>query len=302
MANNDLMRYYWPIYNAVEKLNMGLTHLLFIKGRAGIGKSYHIKLALKRYYQDNFFLANKVSEAYLYRILCEQNGRPIWLRDCLNLFRGQMTLEMLKSASETDSCDRIVTNFNYSRDAKDLPQKFLFNGQIIFDFNQMVNLKFADDFDALISRGEYAELVFSFEEMCQIMKLVCSEKWQRNVTEWLIRNIGHIGPQCNLRTQQLAFRNYHYAVNKGLNWKKYLKSELQKNMSPTRSFLYQFMGKNPIKITDLKKTLIRNGVVQTSRTAERRIRNWLELEELYRISGEERNCLVALYPKKSVSI
>jgi hypothetical protein len=296
-ANHQaIKKYYKPIYDAVEKMKMDLTHLLFIKGRAGIGKSYNLKLALQEFYGDEFFIANRVSEAYLFRILYENNGKPIWLRDCLNLLRGQDTIEMLKSASETNVDDRIVTNYYYSRQANDLPQQFCFTGQLIFDFNQVVDLKYSEDFNALISRGEFYELVFSFDDICRIMLLLCKKPWQRQVTEWLIANCEHIGQQFHLRTQQHAFRNYKYCIKKGLNWKEYLRIDLEKKISPTKSFLYQFMGHGPITTTELKKALIRSGVAQTARSAERKIKNWLEIEEIYKVSNAERDFMVSLTP------
>jgi hypothetical protein len=296
MHFQTLKKYYMSIYDAVEKMKMGLTHLLFIKGRAGIGKSYNLKLALKEFYGEEFFIANRVSEAYLFRILYENNGKPIWLRDCLNLLRSQDTIEMLKSASETNIDDRIVTNYYYSRQANDLPQQFYFTGQLIFDFNQVVNLKYSDDFNALISRGEFYEILFSFDDICQIMILLCRTSWQRQVTNWLIKNYGLIGPQLHLRTQQHAFRNYKYCINKGLDWKNYLRMDLQKKISPTKSFLYQFMGHGSITTTELKKALIQSGFAQTARTAERKIKNWLEIEEIYKVSNEDRDFMVSLTP------
>ena len=146
------------------------------------------------------------------------------------------------------------------------------------------------------------ELVFSFVEMCQIMRLIAKEGWQRDVTEWLIQNFQHTGEAFNLRTQQQAFRNYQYALNKNLDWAEYIKVELQRNLSGAKAFLYQFMGKNPIRTLELKQQLLRTGSVQTPRTAERKIAAWLETEELYKVSGEQRNFLVSIYPPEELEV
>ncbi|MHA1873271.1 MAG: hypothetical protein ACTSVB_04070 [Candidatus Heimdallarchaeaceae archaeon] len=296
--SKKLNEFYKAIDTAIEKMKLGLCHLLFVKGSAGIGKSYQIRRALVKNDFD-IMVVKKISESYLYRVMYENNSENtvLWIKDVMRLFRGQEALEILKGATETEPEERIVTNYTYSKANKNLPKSFIWKGKIIFDFNTTIGMKYIEDFHALVSRGDYIELTFSFDDMCNIMREIAKTKEEKMVTEFLIKNYNQIRTQFNLRTQQKAFKEYQYAKLKGIDWKKHLLYELSKNKSPIQSFLYQFMGDKPIRVSELKKELIRNNFVGSLRTADRRIQEWLLLGELYKVSDGDYNYFVSLKPK-----
>ena len=279
----EILNYYKPIYRAIQKLALGYTNLVFIKGKAGIGKSFHIKLALNKFNVDYVSVAGMVSDAYFYRLLYENNGKTIWFKDVLRLLRNLTSISNLKNACETDP--------------EDLPREFIFTGKIIFDYNNLQEVAFKDDFEALLSRGEFIELTLDYDDLANIMRQIARTKEEKEVTEFLIKNYVFCGyNNFNLRTQQKAFQTYRFAKELGLNWKKELLEELQQMKSPIQAMLYEFLGRKAKTTVELKRWLIRKGYVQTERTAERRIREWLNLGEIYKVDTRERNFLVSLYP------
>lgn len=297
---NKIRDFYQDIYEMTEKMKMELAHLGFVKGIAGIGKTHHIKIAAAKQ-GFKVVIAKKVSEPYLYRLLFENNDPNvlIWIQDAARFFRQQEMIEFLKGVTETDPADRIATNYTYSKDNDDLPKSFIWRGKLLFDYNNMVNLKFLDDYNALISRGEFLELVFSRDEMAKIMRSVAKTKTEKQVTEFLIGNHKFVNNNhFNLRLQQQMFLEYEYATRKKLDWKKYLMRKLGKNKTPIQSMLYQCMGDHAISRTDLIQWLVRSNNAGSERTAARKIDEWLRMEEIYNISGTSYNPVLSLRSKE----
>ncbi len=297
----DVEGYYEPLDRAIKKMVEGYSNLMFVKGRGGIGKTFMLKYFLTKHEliegQDYITVAGDISEAYLYELLYTNNGKIIWFKDVMRLLKNLRSIDNLKTACESEESMRIMTNYTYSHKKRNMPQSFIFTGKIIFDYNEIVNIKFQEDFNALISRGDFIELVFSFEDMTQIMRLIAKNDNETKVTNFLVDNYEFIGHNTfNLRTQSKALRTYLWAEKTKRIWKDEILKELRMNLSPVQSFLYQFVGKKAIKTTELKKLLIRHGLVQTIRTAERRIEEWLLLEEIHKVSYEGRDFHVSLFP------
>lgn len=293
----EIGEYYKQAEEVIEQMKLGLCHLAFIKGRAGIGKSEQIGKYLYKYFKEEEIIQiTDVSEAYLFELFYNHNGCVFWFKDVDKLLRGERSLLTLKTACETKP-ERIITNYNYSHQQRNLPKSFIFTGKLIFDYNEITNIMNRESFEALISRGEFINLNFSFEEMCNIMEKICDTNDKVEITNWLIENYKFVGfNQFNLRTQQRAFVWYEYAKIKNYNWKEYIKNKLQHNKTQIQQMLYTFMGDKAVRTTELKKWLIRTGIINTLRTAERRIREWLELEEIFKISDDIRDFYVSLNP------
>lgn len=129
------------------------------------------------------------------------------------------------------------------------------------------------------------------------MSLIAVEDWQKEVTDWMLENYEFTGQNLiNLRTQARAFNTYKYAVDVGLDWKKEIKAEMKSQISKTRGLLYSLIGNNGVRTAELKKLLMKYGVVNTMRTADRRINDWLAMEELYQISYDKHNFYVSINP------
>ena len=66
-------------------------------------------------------ICGDITEAYLYRLLFEHNGDIIWFRDIVRLLRGMNSINLLKSATETET-ERLLTKNSYSKAQSDLPK------------------------------------------------------------------------------------------------------------------------------------------------------------------------------------
>lgn len=301
--NKKVDRYYKPLIRAITKLIRGYTNLVFIKGKSGIGKTFQIERLLRKH-KVNFieYGGSNVSEAYLYRLLYENRGKEdiIYFKDVAMLLKGLKSIDLLKMATETKD-KKLITKANYSKKQSDLPERFLYEGSLIFDFNSLFGLGFEEDFKALTSRGEFIELTFSFDELKEIMLLICKNKMEKKITNYLIKKYDYLGNDFNLRTQYRAFQTYEYSKKYGFGWKKEIYEEIKQNMSSIRRMLYQFIGNKFVEEREVIKFLIRSGYFNTIRTAERRISDWIYLEEIY-TDGMKRNRSIGLLPLKIATI
>lgn len=289
--------YYTDINRAVSKVVQGFSNLCFIKGPGGLGKSFHIRKTLNNSKIGFVEICGDVSEAYLYRLLFENNGKVIWFKDVSRLLKaGIASINLLKAATETESI-RLLTKSNYSRQQGDLPPRFIWNGRIIFDYNSLEGLRFKQDFNALVTRGDYIEFSLSIEDIEHLMREIAKTEEEKETTEFLIDEYVYTGYDLlNLRTQWKAFQTRKWAVANNKDWRKEIQAELKNNQSRIRKMIYGLIGNKTIKSIELKKILIRSGVVSSLRTADRRVNEWLVLEEIFQVSQEQRNPYVALNP------
>jgi len=318
--NEVLDKHYKGVRNSIEKICKGYSNLAFIKGRGGIGKSLQIERYLKEFKAkaipseylnnkklnapileelvegENYYLevTGELSEAYLYRILYVFNGTIIWFRDVNKLLKTLRNIDTLKAATESKS-KRLICNNNYSVRSADIPRQFIYTGRVIFDFNSLEGIGLKEDFEALRTRGDYIEIALSRDDIEEVMNSIAKADWQKKVTEHLIENYNTTGwDLLNLRTQWKAFKTYKFCENTDKDWKKEIKYELNHNMSKIRCMLYSLIGRNPTKSIELKRLLLQKGEVNSLRTAHRRVEEWLEIGELYKVSSEEKNYLVCI--------
>jgi hypothetical protein len=300
--NKKIDGFYADITRAVNKVSQGFSGLAFVKGRGGIGKSTQIKKTLVANEADFVEICGDVSEAYLYRLFYEYNGRVIWFKDVAKLLKGLKSINLLKSASETEAM-RLLTKSNYSRDQSDLPDRFIWKGRIIFDYNSLEGLQLKDDFEALVTRGDYVELSLSEDDIKTIMLEIAGvDSKLMETTKFLIDEYSFRGYELlNLRMQYKAVKTREYAEKNKLDWKDEVKNELTANDSRIRKVLYSYMGTKAYRTGDLKRILLRAGVVNSVRTADRRIVEWILLEEIFKVSEEDKDYFVCLYPVKRPS-
>lgn len=296
VENKELNQFYSNVHRAISKMCQGYSNLAFIKGRGAVGKSWNIRKMLIQKKTKYTEICGDITEAYLYRLLFEHNGEIIWFRDIVRLLRGMNSINLLKSATETET-ERLLTKNSYSKAQSDLPDRFLYKGKIIFDYNEIAGIMLKDDFEALQTRGDYVDVALSIDDVKAIMKLIAVEDWQNQVTDFLIKHYEFTGQNLlNLRTQWKAFKTYEYCQKNNLDWKVEIKEEMKSSISKVRGMLYSLMGKNSIRTTDLKKLLMKYGVVNTIRTAHRKINDWILTDELFRWSAEDRDFFVGINP------
>lgn len=291
--------FYKPLKRAIKKVCSGYSNLAFIKGRPGIGKSFIIRQELERNKADFIEKAGDISEAALYRILCENNGKIIWFKELAKLLTGQRSLNILKVATESEPV-RIISKTNYSRQQADLPDSIQFTGRLIFDYNVLagVSKSITHDFDALKSRGEYVELSFSPEDVARtLISIAGEETWKKEVTRFIIDNYQYYGDTIlDLRTQYKAFQTYQFCIAHSLDWKQELKEELEHNQSDARKMVYSLIGNKAMKVSELKRGLVKAKMYGSLETARRRVNEWIELGELFKVSEELIDYHVCLVP------
>lgn len=301
--NPQIEHYYRPIKMGIEKIKNGFENLVLCKSRAGLGKTYWIKnYLIEMGLYKNVDVAVDCSEAYFIEMLWNnRNGGIVWVKDIVRLLKNQVCLDNLKSATEDNAEDRVITNYNYSRQKKHIDKKFIFNGSFIFDYNELYDLRFKADFEALRSRGTFVELVFSKEQIDDIMKKICKNDWQKEVTKFLIKHYTFVGTNnYNLRTQHNAFQTYLNSTKMKRDWSKDLFYELKYNMSPIKAMLYAKMGKNIVTTTELKRWLVRSGRINSLRTADRRILEYIEIGELFKVTESKYKTGLSLFPMEKL--
>ena len=318
--------YYERLRRTIELVAKGCINSAFIQGKAGNGKSFQItttltELGLKEE-KDYVTFQGDISEAYLYRFLYNNNGKIIIMRDLAKLLMIPRSIDILKAVTETTG-KRIVMKANYSKKQEDLVDLFEFTGSFIFEFNNLHFNGMKEDIEALFSRGEYYHMVFSVREITDIMRKIAKTEEEKEITEFLIENYHYTGiNNLNLRTQQIAFKKVEYAKKEKREWKAELKMFLQSEMTTTRRGLYQLIGNMEVSTTELKKLLIKSGLdgVTHLRSADRRVREWILLNELYIIGhlvdtntdegieelekfmNDHRNYFVSLNPKERLRL
>ena len=270
----------------------------FVANDIIIHNSHTITTHLKELEVDFKRISGDVTEAFLYRLFYEYNGKVIYFNDTSRLLKGLRSVNLLKHATELED-KRILTRNNYSVHEIDLPDSFEFTGKLIFDYNELPKNTLRGDFEALISRGDFIDFNLSKEQTAEVMRVIATEPWQKEVTEYLIKTHTFTGRnKLNLRTQYKAFRTYEYAIDKGLDWKKEIEYELHNATSDIRTILFNLIGDEPVSVVTLKKLLVTSGVVNSLRTADRRVKEWLTLEELHAHSIVTRNPIVSIHERE----
>ncbi len=285
--SKEITKHYERLRKSVELVAKGFLNSTFLQSVGGLGKSFQVTAKLNdlglKCGKDYIEFSGDMSPAFVYRFVYENNGKIVVFRDLHRLLQDLRSLDLIKAMTETHG-DRIVRRAIYGRDLDDLPMYFKCKSQFIFEFNSLHLNGLKDDLNALLSRGDYVNLVLSMEDLASIMRQIAKEDWQKDVTNFLISNYEYVGQSAfNLRTQHKAFQIYQYCQKNGNSWKENIKSMLTSEMSYIRKTLYSLIGEKVVTSGDLKRILTIGRVdgVGSLRSADRRIRDWILLRELY---------------------
>lgn len=284
--NTEINQYYERLRKSVEMVVKGYLNSTFVQGRTGTGKTFQIIStfnALGLTSKDYTEFQGEMSSAYVYRFVCENNGKIIIFRDLVNLMTALRSLELLKAMTETKE-RRMVMKGNYSKETAELPPSFECTSRFIFEFNALRYNGLKEDIEALIGRGDYVNLSLSFGDIANIMLQIAKTEEEKEVSRFLIRNYKFVGLNAlNLRTQQKAFKIYEYAKHSGNDWKKEMMLFLTSEMSGKRRTLYNYMGDRVLKSSELKKIMVLANIdgANTLRSADRRLREYVLMGELF---------------------
>jgi len=255
----------------------------------GIGKSYQIDNALDRLKADYTVFSGDISDAYLYQFVYDNRNKIIVIRDVAKLLRRLACIDMFKGMTEPRG-KRVIQNLKFKD--TETPNSFEFTGSVIFEMNAVMG-RYRDDLEALFSRGDYVELNFSREEIAEIMRLICQNDWQREVTDYLI---GNSLVKLNLRLQDKCFRVYKASIRDGLEWKSQIDLFIKEDMTEPRKLLYRCTGTKPIRRMEFVKYLVLNKG-WSMRTSQRKIEEFIELGEIYS-DGKQKQAILSLEVKE----
>jgi hypothetical protein len=147
---------------------MGVSPSLLVLGEGGLGKSYSIKNALvdcgMEEHEYVFFKGYSTARG-LYNSLYDNNGKVIVFDDCDSVLEDKVAINILKSA--LDSYDeREITWMSKMNKSDEYPNKFKFNGRIIF----ISNKKKSSLDQAVLSRSLVVDLSMSADDKIERMR------------------------------------------------------------------------------------------------------------------------------------
>jgi hypothetical protein len=149
---------------------MGVSPSLIVTGEGGLGKSYSIKNALVECgmeEQEYVFFKGYSTARGLYNSLYDNNGKVIIFDDCDSVLEDKVAINILKSA--LDSYDeREITWMSKMNKSDEYPNKFKFNGRIIF----ISNKKKSSLDQAVLSRSLVVDLSMSPEDKVERMSAI----------------------------------------------------------------------------------------------------------------------------------
>jgi len=163
------------------------SNSLIVSGQSGVGKTQTVKDTLKSLGMvtdvDYFTTTGTITTAGLYEVLFKNRHKLIVFDDCDAVFKESDSINLLKGALDTYEVREIskMTKGNtfdsmgmsdeeieatYQEDPSKLPNKFGFNGQVIFISN-LPEDKFDD---ALLSRSLHVDVHLNKSELIERMK------------------------------------------------------------------------------------------------------------------------------------
>ncbi len=147
-------------------LNSNINSLVCVS-RTGIGKTY-ATLNILRKQKKEFSYKNGFSTALsLYQYIYDNKDKLIVFDDLTdNIFKDKKIIAILKACLYGESNKRFVS-YDTTSDKLSVPSGFEFTGKVIILANEIGN-KHSEDFKALISRGIFYEMTYSFEETIKI--------------------------------------------------------------------------------------------------------------------------------------
>jgi hypothetical protein len=157
-----------------EATGKGINRSLIVSGPAGLGKSFTIESKMEELESKGYnvvYIKGYVRPLALYKLLYETRfpNSVLVFDDSDSIFHDDVSMNLLKGAC--DSTDRRVLHWlsrslerESDEDGENIPEKFEFQGSIIFitnyDFDALIasGNKLAPHFEALVSRSHYLDL------------------------------------------------------------------------------------------------------------------------------------------------
>ena len=161
--------------NYLKLVLEGNIHSLICVSNAGYGKTYTTINLLKEMKKEFVYKSGYITPLSFYCFLFENRDKIIVLDDLTDdIFKDKKMMAILKSCLYEAGGERFIS-YETTSDKLKVPSKFRFNGKIIILANEVRNDK-KEDFNALLSRGIFFRLEYSFEELIIIVNKILEKK------------------------------------------------------------------------------------------------------------------------------
>jgi len=230
----------------------GVNRALIVSGPAGLGKSYTVetKMAeLESKGKNITYIKGYVRPLALYKLLYEARfpNSILVFDDSDSVFHDDVSMNLLKGAC--DSTDRRVLHWlsksiekEADEDGESIPEKFEFEGSIIFitnyDFDALIasGNKLAPHFEALVSRSLYLDLAMKtkMDYIVRIKQVVRGGMLRKRgfsvseetlILEFIVNNMEQLR---ELSLRMVVKLSNLYRMDKN-NWQKFAKQTCFRN-------------------------------------------------------------------------
>lgn len=274
-----LEMYYNSLKNTIKLItNSPLFNLAIIQGINGIGKTYQIKKKLEDMNEEYVVKEGRITTLQLYNFVWANKDLTIILDDVPRILDNPIRRGLVMSMCDTDNKK---VSYTTSRDIE-AEEEFEFGGSLIVVLNDLENL--GADKEALLTRGYYLNLDFTYEEIMEIifelskkdLRLGMNKKERLEVARWLRDNTSKLTKNLNIRTFQKALDTSKILKD----WKKYVKEEVLKE-NEMLSLCYDIVKGNRGRKKQVEKFKEETGM--SRRTFYRKIK---ELKEIGVVTKE----------------
>lgn len=228
----DLDQYYGNLHNYVRMVTGGYSNLLMLDAKGGLGKTHNVRKTLAAECDDDEWVHQKgfTTPIELYKTLWLARGSDdvLFLDDMSGVTNNTKAIDMLKAATDTEG-DENVVEYRTSQDIEHptidgaiLPNTFTFRGSIVMSFNDTPDNR---HFDALMDRGTYYNLSFSYQERLDLIREVAklpdfsdlSISTQIETADW-IATVTDSSYEVTIRTFEEVCKMRQFGQDTGENW------------------------------------------------------------------------------------
>jgi len=275
--------------NYVKMVAMGDILGCTLIGPAGMGKTHLVRQILDEMDVPYEIYGGHISLAECYEYMAEHHDKLIFFDDVSQVINKTEIMELFKQALNLSGHSRILNYRSKNVLSANCPAKFEFSGKIIMAFNAMD--KTNPNVKAIMDRAPVVELKFNRKEILTSMYKIAEGdtgglmEHEKLIVTREIENHTDITMDVSFRKQQIAFnvfKSFKKLYGEGNDeWKKQVQSIFgKKKRSWIFSLLEDAVGEGRMKRIGLAK-MIALSKDMSLRTAQRRIKEALEMEEIF---------------------
>jgi|2_EtaG_2_1085320.scaffolds.fasta_scaffold02216_6 hypothetical protein len=273
----------------VQMVGMGDLLGCTLIGPPGMGKTHIVHKILDELGAKYKTYGGHITCAGIYEYLYENMDSLIFFDDVSQVVNNVEIMEMLKQALNLSSRDRVLHYRSKGVLAPGVPKEFIFSGRMIFAFNTMD--KKNPNVKAIMDRAPPVELKFSRKEIFEAFyKVAASEaggllEHEKMIIVKEIEDYTNSRMDVSFRRLFLSFNVYSSCKRMYGEGNEEWKGQVQRVFGMhqetwIRKFVRDLVGEGTIVRKELAKE-IALALNQSPRNAQRKINDFLEMEEIY---------------------